>query len=66
MNEKGRIIITCETEGASIGYKYTEDLIPDRGWRIYKEPIKLDQGEHIYIISHRIGYAPSDTLIIRN
>ena len=35
--ENNQLIISCKTEGASIGYKYSEDEFPGIGWRIYKE-----------------------------
>ncbi|MEO1259328.1 MAG: sulfatase-like hydrolase/transferase [Bacteroidota bacterium] len=64
--ENNQLFISCKTEGASIGYKYPEDELPESGWHIYKKPIELTAGKQIKIIAHRIGYAPSDTLVWKN
>ena len=57
------IILSCETEGASIGYKLRkEDMFPWKGWRPYKTPIELNKDVEIQIIAHRIGFLPSDIL----
>ena len=60
--EEGKLQITCQTEGASIGYKRLQDLEEGLGWQIYKAPLNIDQKEPILVIAHRIGFAPSDTL----
>ena len=60
--ENGELQITCQTEGASIGYKRLQDLKEGLGWQIYTAPIGVDQEEPILVIAHRIGFAPSDTL----
>jgi hypothetical protein len=60
--ENGELQITCQTEGASIGYKRLQDLKEGLGWQIYTAPIDVDQEEPILVIAHRIGFAPSDTL----
>lgn len=59
----GKLLITCETEGASIGYKIVNDKseIPDV-WTVYTEPFELPQGSSINVIAHRIGYLPSKTI----
>lgn len=59
----GKLNISCKTEGASIGYKLPEDEVAGVGWRVYNEPVELEGGDSIKIISHRIGYTPSDTLV---
>ena len=60
--ENGKLQITCQTEGASIGYKRLQDLKDGLGWQIYKAPIDIHQEAPILVIAHRIGFAPSDTL----
>ena len=60
--ENGKLQITCQTEGASIGYKRLQDLKDGIGWQIYKTPIDIDKEAPILVIAHRIGFAPSDTL----
>ncbi|HHP7242653.1 MAG TPA: sulfatase [Cyclobacteriaceae bacterium] len=60
-SKDGKLRIVCATEGSSIGYKFQEDMKPWIGWRIYTEPIPLPEQE-IKVITHRIGYAPGDTI----
>ena len=60
--EDGKLSITCQTKGASIGYKRLQDLEEGLGWQIYKSPLDIDQETPILVIAHRIGFAPSDTL----
>ncbi len=55
----GTLTILCETEGASIGYRSSED----DGWSIYQEPIPWEEGESIIINAHRIGYEPNEITI---
>lgn len=62
--EDGKIQLHCDTEGASIGYKLGSDEVPWKGWRIYSEPFEIPEGESVKIVAHRIGYAPSDTLVV--
>lgn len=64
--EEGKLIISCATEGASIGYKLPVDEEVWTGWRIYKNPVEVAVGQSVKVIAHRIGYAPSDTLTITN
>jgi N-sulfoglucosamine sulfohydrolase len=57
------ILLSCKTEGASIGYKLRkEDMFPWKGWRPYITPIELNKDVEIQIIAHRIGFLPSDIL----
>lgn len=60
--ENGKLHITCQTKGASIGYKRPQDLEEGLGWQIYKSPLDIDDETPILVIAHRIGFAPSDTL----
>ena len=43
MLKMGELQITCQTEGASIGYKRLQDLKEGLGWQIYTAPIGVDQ-----------------------
>jgi len=55
-----RISITCETSGASIGYKIIRnDHIPPT-WDVYTEPFSIAENEKILVQAHRIGYEPSE------
>ena len=64
-NENGILQISCSTEGATIGFKTPEEEVAWVGWNIYKEPIKIPEGKSLKVYAHRIGFAPSDTLIIQ-
>ena len=60
----GMLHITCETDGAVIGYRYRpSDIKPHLGWRPYTKPFKVDGKQEVELISHRIGLLPS--LIIK-
>ena len=62
--QKGKeIVISCETDGASIGYKIKkQDTNPWKGWRPYLAPIMLEENEEIEVIAHRIGFLPSSII----
>ena len=64
-SHNGTVDITCKTEGATIGYKFSPDHQPWTGWRIYKNPIQISEEQLIQVIAHRIGFAPSDTVTHR-
>ncbi|MDX2432287.1 MAG: sulfatase [Bacteroides sp.] len=55
------ISISCETEGASIGYQLLsgEEEAGDV-WQVYTEPIVLNEGEILLGVAHRIGFKPSE------
>ena len=60
-----RISLNSSTEGASIGYQIiSPGDSPGERWQVYTEPITLNLGEQIYVVAHRLGYQPSQTLII--
>lgn len=63
--EDGKIHISCATKGASIGFKYLSEEKPWLGWNIYNEPISSGN-KQIKVIAHRIGYMPSETVLILN
>jgi len=49
------VIITCATEGASIGYRVGSD----GRWLLYTEPVRLACGTELWTRAIRIGYKPS-------
>ncbi len=63
--ENGNIQVSCPTEGATIGYKFPKEDMAWLGWNIYNKPFKLPEGESVKIFAHRVGFLPSDTIIIR-
>lgn len=56
----GKLVISCETEGASIGYRIVGEKSPS--WHIYTSPFEMESGTNIEVLAHRIGYHPSDTI----
>ena len=56
-----KIIISCATEGASIGYKWTSGSgAPAKAWNIYSGPIVKRPGETLEVAADRIGYIASN------
>ena len=61
------LVVTCETKGANIGYKYPrKDLNPWIGWRPYIKPIPYEDSMQIEFKAHRIGFLPSGKIIYQN
>jgi len=53
--ESARAIIRCATDGASIGYRLTND----GPWQLYSKPIKCESGDMLQAKAIRIGYKES-------
>ena len=53
------ITLSCETEGASIGYR-----IDGGKWQLYTKPISIEKGKKVEAKAIRIGYKESDILTI--
>jgi arylsulfatase A-like enzyme len=52
----GKVQLSCLTPGASIGFrKNAKDT-----WMVYTHPITINKGDSLYIMSHRIGYSPTE------
>ena len=51
----GVLTVTCETEGASIGYRHRGEP----SWKVYTGPVELDAGEPFEVVAHRIGFRRS-------
>ena len=65
-----RLTIKCETEGASIGYreipgKTASEETKRRAWSIYVKPVELDASGSLEIVAHRIGFEPSERIVVR-
>lgn len=59
--------VTCETEGASIGYrrfKETDTKSKGAPWTIYQEPVELMGPGQYEVKAHRLGFKPSRNVII--
>ena len=59
INENSLSLIS-ETEGASIGYQVIDDNQElGASWKIYQEPIRIEVGQRLVALAHRIGFVPS-------
>ena len=52
----GAVILSCPTEGASIGYRFGED----GPWSIWTGPFRVPDGVTVTVVAHRIGHRPSE------
>lgn len=62
-SENDVIKITCETNGASIGYKIVakESKAPN-SWEVYQNPMQLPEDSKLLVQAHRIGFLPSEVV----
>jgi len=58
----GFLSVKCKTEGATIAYKNTND----KAWRLYKEPISIDNTDQLEFQAHRLGFHASEILTYQN
>ncbi|WP_282122016.1 sulfatase-like hydrolase/transferase [Algibacter mikhailovii] len=62
-NKNGKVTISCNTEGASIGYKLLKNGEKESpSWAIYQNPITLPEGSKLRVQAHRIGFKASKTI----
>ncbi|MBT29673.1 MAG: sulfatase [Thalassobius sp.] len=53
--------LSVATEGASIGYQFVEPgTEPTDKWQVYTKAVSIPENKNIYLITDRIGYAPSE------
>jgi arylsulfatase A-like enzyme len=52
----GEVQLSCLTPGASIGFRRNAKDT----WMVYTKPITINKGDSLYIMSHRIGYSPTE------
>jgi hypothetical protein len=55
----GLATILTKTEGASVVYQINHKGYNSKHWFLYSEPIKVNAGDTITAIAHRIGYKES-------
>jgi len=56
--EGGYVTISCQTSGASIGYRTDTQ----QAWKVYTEPFLAKPGEKIFVTAQRIGYQASSKI----
>ena len=60
------ITLRSGTEGASIGYQILEEgELVNEAWRIYKDPLTVNDRQRLVVVAHRLGFAPSEIMTIR-
>jgi arylsulfatase A-like enzyme len=60
------IVLRSQTEGASIGYQILEQgEVVNEVWEIYKDPLTINDRQRLAVVAHRLGFAPSEIMIIR-
>lgn len=66
-NKNGKVVISCETEGASIGYKIIDSEGKSKKlWLVYQEPFELSKYAKLQVKAHRIGFLPSDNFEVKS
>ena len=58
--EGGKVSLKSHTPGASFGYRKSTD----DPWKIYSKPFAAIPGETILVNTYRIGFKPSETVIL--
>jgi len=60
-----QILLASATDGASIGYQVLDSsTAPGPTWRIHEGPVAVGSDERLIAVAHRIGYLPSDSLVV--
>ena len=57
-----KIAISCDTKGASIGYKTNPKA---KSWTVYSGPFNIKSTEMLLVKAHRIGYEPSKDVKVK-
>ncbi len=58
-----KVYITCDTEGASIGYRLISSKNRDNAWSVYQAPFEIPVNTQVEIQAHRLGYHPSEVVV---
>lgn len=61
---QGKVSLSCPTEGASIGYQILVDEKKPDSWSVYTAPFSIPAGSRAVVVAHRIGFKPSEAVII--
>jgi hypothetical protein len=64
---RARLAATCETEGASVGFRMAQANQKAQGpWTIYTGPVELHVTGPIEVVTHRIGFKRSLPVQVEN
>ncbi len=58
----GKVLLSCPTPGASIGYKIVVGNKEPPAWSVYTGPIAIAEDGRLKVQAHRIGFKPSGVL----
>jgi N-sulfoglucosamine sulfohydrolase len=53
------VTLSCDTKGASIGFKIIEEGNEPSSWTVYTQPFKLAKGQTVKAVAQRIGFEKS-------
>lgn len=61
-----KLTVTCATPGASIGYRIRRGTGEGAGgpWSVYNGSVEIPSASVIEVIAHRIGFKPSEVVIV--
>ena len=63
--QDNQVALQSDTEGASIGFQLIQPgATTGDAWQVYTEPISLDDREQLVAVAHRIGYKPSEEIVV--
>ncbi|WP_418262535.1 sulfatase [Flavobacterium faecale] len=63
MESNGKITLSSETKGASLGYKIIgQDGKTPPSWSVYQNSFPVEKGDKVMVESHRIGYKSSQLI----
>ena len=65
INQSGQLVLKSNTEGASIGYQFVDDSTSlSEQWQLYSSALTIQAGMLLVTIADRIGYKPSEILVV--
>lgn len=59
----GRVELSSATPGATISYRFLPADESAKGWRLYREPFEVPNGQRLEAVAQRIGFRESEPLI---
>jgi arylsulfatase A-like enzyme len=60
--QSGKVTLSSATKGAAIGYRKSSSDT----WSVYQQPFEWKAGDSLYVNAHRIGYEPSEAVMVVN
>ena len=65
----GTVHVTLQalTDGSSLAYRFVgEETTEKVSWQLYRDEIRIEQGQQIEVIASRLGYEPSPAVAVSN